>query len=822
MADGNNIETLSIGLTLDISQLDANTQKALKNISQLSGGVGNLNNEMGGMRENADKGGNAMSAMTVKIAAAIKIIETIIKVIQKMTGAVKSLTDAAEAEHIALTKLNTILGNTYKVNSDYTESLFRYIKGMEQAGAVSSDALVQATQTLSAYTTSLQQVEDLIPAVADLAASLYGTGATAQNAQTLATAIGRALNGSTEALARYGVQLSDTTKEILKDETISRAEKVNAIIGDIESRVGGMNEALGKTFSGQINQIKAAIQDIKQNLGYIIENFVTPFLPIIKQWVLRLKEISAIWVEISKILTGMDSTKLPEVGAGLAEGLEDANEEADQLSGKLLGFDKFNALDDSAEGEKEEVDTSMVTALMTTFNDMSGIVEEAKKIIAELDIPGILAGIKEALLPLWNLVKGIFDALGKAFKTIGENLSGVFEKLHPIFESIQVVVDGVLEVLSPILQTILHIVGAIIEVVAALFKSENASGNFKDSVMDLAEAIKGILDIIITIVDYLKPIFITINSFIGQVITSLARLISRVLLVIVNVVKKILDALQPIIDIIFDLLNSGLETVLEVIGTILEVIFDLVGEIFDVVEPALTPILSLIKGIANLLQKILKPAIDQAKNWLSGFVDFVKNIFGTFSNIFKDFVAIFKALMEGDFSGVFRAIGNLFVDILNGICNGFKTFMDWIVNALNASITWLNNIIEFFGGDPLRIPSTDEWGWKKDPIPRFAMGGLPDKGSLFIANEAGPELVGNIGGASAVANNKMIEDAIEAAAYRGFSRALAGAGGGSSGQALTLTIDGNNVNDSALVRALMPAMKTEVKRRGGDSSVFGK
>ena len=55
MADGNNIETLSIGLTLDISQLDANTQKALKNISQLTGGVGNLNNQMGGMKENADK-----------------------------------------------------------------------------------------------------------------------------------------------------------------------------------------------------------------------------------------------------------------------------------------------------------------------------------------------------------------------------------------------------------------------------------------------------------------------------------------------------------------------------------------------------------------------------------------------------------------------------------------------------------------------------------------------------------------------------------------------------------------------------------------------
>lgn len=49
-------------------------------------------------------------------------------------------------------------------------------------------------------------------------------------------------------------------------------------------------------------------------------------------------------------------------------------------------------------------------------------------------------------------------------------------------------------------------------------------------------------------------------------------------------------------------------------------------------------------------------------------------------------------------------------------------------------------------------------------IPRFASGGFPEMGQLFIANEAGPELVGSMGGHAAVANNEQIEEGIYRAA----------------------------------------------------------
>ena len=54
----------------------------------------------------------------------------------------------------------------------------------------------------------------------------------------------------------------------------------------------------------------------------------------------------------------------------------------------------------------------------------------------------------------------------------------------------------------------------------------------------------------------------------------------------------------------------------------------------------------------------------------------------------------------------------------------------------------------------------------------FADGGFPETGQMFIAREAGPELVGNIGNKAAVANNDQIEAGIAKAAYQGVSQAM--------------------------------------------------
>lgn len=51
-------------------------------------------------------------------------------------------------------------------------------------------------------------------------------------------------------------------------------------------------------------------------------------------------------------------------------------------------------------------------------------------------------------------------------------------------------------------------------------------------------------------------------------------------------------------------------------------------------------------------------------------------------------------------------------------------------------------------------------------VPQYASGGFPTPGQLFVANEPGnPEMIGSIGGRTAVANNEQITEAIAAAVY---------------------------------------------------------
>ena len=97
-------------------------------------------------------------------------------------------------------------------------------------------------------------------------------------------------------------------------------------------------------------------------------------------------------------------------------------------------------------------------------------------------------------------------------------------------------------------------------------------------------------------------------------------------------------------------------------------------------------------------------------------------------------------------------------------------------------------------------------------IDAYANGGFPEKGQMVIARENGPELVGNIGGSTAVANNNQIIEGIKQASYQGMKEALQESNNNVSMQ---LVVDGSKVDNSAFVRAIMPALKIEERRIGG-------
>lgn len=95
----------------------------------------------------------------------------------------------------------------------------------------------------------------------------------------------------------------------------------------------------------------------------------------------------------------------------------------------------------------------------------------------------------------------------------------------------------------------------------------------------------------------------------------------------------------------------------------------------------------------------------------------------------------------------------------------------------------------------------------------FASGGFPNEGQMFYARESGPELVGTIGGSTAVVNNTQIVDAVSL----GVANAVAGVLGNqksSSNNATYLYLNGKE-----FAKAVYNDMETESQRRNKNTSI---
>lgn len=113
-----------------------------------------------------------------------------------------------------------------------------------------------------------------------------------------------------------------------------------------------------------------------------------------------------------------------------------------------------------------------------------------------------------------------------------------------------------------------------------------------------------------------------------------------------------------------------------------------------------------------------------------------------------------------------------------GISGAYNAF----VNAWNSmQRNFNNNILTAYvqvkktGGNANATYTADGGIYKNgrwQDITRYAAGGTPMSGQMFIAREAGPEMVGTLNGSTAVVNNDQIVNSIADGVYRAASAAL--------------------------------------------------
>lgn len=179
------------------------------------------------------------------------------------------------------------------------------------------------------------------------------------------------------------------------------------------------------------------------------------------------------------------------------------------------------------------------------------------------------------------------------------------------------------------------------------------------------------------------------------------------------------------------------------------------------------------QAISNKLGEVKQAAINkwtEIKTWFSN------NIAPKFTLSF--WLDKFKNLKEG-FTQTIKNAVNAGIDLMN-------KFIGWLNEKLNFSwdaLTLLGKEVYPAGSIQLfTIP----------PIPRLADGGFVGAGQMFIAREAGPELVGNINGRTAVANNDQIVEAVSRGVYEAVVAAMS-ANRGSGSQNVNVYLDGKQI-----------------------------
>lgn len=175
--------------------------------------------------------------------------------------------------------------------------------------------------------------------------------------------------------------------------------------------------------------------------------------------------------------------------------------------------------------------------------------------------------------------------------------------------------------------------------------------------------------------------------------------------------------------------------------------------------------------------------IERIKISVNTGLDFVKDLFTYFTTTLSNISKLIYNVFHGNWNSAmenmktlgknaFSALGNFFLDLLiNPLIRLTESFINFFIRKANIVIDGLNLLgagikkIDEVKFDTLSLETTKsraEKGTKWALMEKYATGGFPTSGRLFFANENGtPELVGQFGNQTAVANNYQIIEGIE-------------------------------------------------------------
>lgn len=224
--------------------------------------------ELAGAIDSVKKATSELNAKLINVASLAQIADAVSSAFGQLNGIVSDLSASYAAQEIAETKLGQVMRNTMGATEAEIQSIKDLCAAQQELGVIGDEVQIAGAQELGTYLEKTDSLKALIPVMNDMVAQQYGLNASQESAVGIATMLGKVMEGQVGALSRYGYSFDEVEEQILKFGT--EEEKVIVLSKVVGDSVGGMNQALAQTDSGQMQQLANAFGDMKEKIGEVV------------------------------------------------------------------------------------------------------------------------------------------------------------------------------------------------------------------------------------------------------------------------------------------------------------------------------------------------------------------------------------------------------------------------------------------------------------------------------------------------------------------------------------------------------------------------
>lgn len=209
---------------------------------------------------------------------------------------------------------------------------------------------------------------------------------------------------------------------------------------------------------------------------------------------------------------------------------------------------------------------------------------------------------------------------------------------------------------------------------------------------------------------------------------------------------------------------AGMEESLSGVGDVINGVVNKVSG-----SDSLTPVVSLEAPDISQWNEVWDVARAKFSETKDAITSEIQNFYTQINALSLTFGNTFKTSMSEYLNKTYDGIYNTF----DAIRQTLQQVSDEVTRMLNQMVSDANSLAGLTGKKYSHVGGYTMQQAQRFNIEMFANGGFPRSGEMFIAREAGAEMVGSIGGKTAVANNDQIERAIFNAVLTAMSQAMA-------------------------------------------------